>query len=126
MKRKRIGLIAFLKGSTNLDESIPGCANYDHYKGGCLYNTVCLVQEGKRCKHFEKVVLPAAVDIGQRELLYNLYAKAVGVEIDPQNENVRKCPDCGAELKARKRYCDACSKKRRLQCYRKSRSKRNS
>jgi hypothetical protein len=35
----------------------PGCANYDHHYGGCLFRDECLVQQGKRCRYFERVVL---------------------------------------------------------------------
>ena len=128
MKRKSIGLIAFLKGNSNPKENIPGCANYDHHNNGCLLEEVCLIQEGKRCEHFEKVVLPTAVDIGMRESIYSQYAKAVGIEIDPQisNSNYRRCPDCGTELRPRQRYCNTCKMRRRRQTYRNSRSKRNS
>jgi len=127
-KRKTIGLIAFLMGSTNSADKMPGCANYDHYYGGCLYTDTCLVQKGKRCRYFEKAVLPTAADIGLKEWLYSLYQKHLGIELDSELaiSNVRRCPDCGAGLKARQKYCDDCSKRRRQDSYRKARRKQRS
>ncbi len=128
MKRKSIGLIAFLRGNTNPEENIPGCANYDHHNSSCLLADVCLIQEGKRCSYFEKNVLPTAIDINLRESVYLQYAKVVGVEINTQsiNRNYRSCPDCGAELRSRQRYCETCKNRHRRQSYRNSRLKRNS
>jgi len=34
----------------------PGCANFDHHYGGCLFRDECLVQQGKRCEYFERVI----------------------------------------------------------------------
>jgi len=34
----------------------PGCANFDHHYGGCLFRDECLVQKGKRCEYFERVI----------------------------------------------------------------------
>jgi len=141
-KRQRtVGLIAFLKGATNPEDKMPGCANFDNHYGGCVFRTTkgkhsdnlleeeksrcpCLVQQGKRCRYFEKSVLPTAADIGLKELVYSLYANHVGIE-DYQfdSSDIRRCPDCGAELRQRQRYCDDCSKKRRRESYRKSKRK---
>jgi hypothetical protein len=129
-RRKRtVGLIAFLRGSTSPENKMPGCCNYDHDSGGCLDKDCCLVEQGKRCGYFEKVVLPTSVDLGLKELVYSLYQKHVGIaEDDPliNTANIRPCPDCGAELKPRQRYCDDCKRRRRRKSYRNSRSKRNS
>ena len=125
-KRKRtIGLIAFLKGTSNPADRMPGCANYDHHYGGCVYADTCSVQEGNRCAYFEKAVLPTAADIGLKELVYSQYAKQVGIELDCEfiASDIRRCPDCKAELKARQKYCDDCSKRRRRESYRKSKRK---
>lgn len=43
----------------DLEVSMHECANYDHYYGGCLFGDECLVQQGKRCEYFERVVLQA-------------------------------------------------------------------
>ncbi len=124
--KRTVGLIAFLKGVSDPKTGMPGCANLDHHSSGCSYGNVCLVQTGKRCRYFEKVVLPTSGDIGLRESVYSQYRKHVGLDgngelgIGP----LRRC-DCGAELKQRKRYCDHCASKRRRETYRKSRSKRN-
>jgi len=124
MARKRtVGLIAFLKGSSNPKDRMPGCANYDHHYGGCLLAKRCLVQDGKRCRYFEEAVLPTAADTGRKELVYALYEKQVGIggELTQDIKPVRECPDCGGELKPRQRYCDDCGMKRRRQAYRKAR-----
>lgn len=128
-KRKRtVGLIAFLKGNTDPAVGMPGCANYDHHYGGCLFHGSCLVEEGKRCGYFERAVLLTAVDIGLKELVYSLYERQVGIAGIGQFDSgeIRRCPDCGAELRWRQRYCDDCKHKRRRRSYRNSRSKRNS
>ncbi len=121
-RRKRtVGLIAFLRGSTNPENKMPGCCNYDHGSGGCLDKDCCLVEQGKRCGYFEKAVLPIAGEIGQQKI-YAAYESLTGA--DPlARPQARLCPDCGAELKPRQRYCDNCKKKRRRQSYRKSRQK---
>ena len=125
-KRKTIGLIAFLRGSTKPEDGMPGCCNYDLNSGGCLDKDCCLVVQGKRCEYFEKIVLPTAADIRLKERIYSLYQKHVGIaEDDPliDTPNIRPCPDCGAELKPRQRYCDNCRDKRRRDSYRKRRKK---
>ena len=112
-KRKTVGLIAFLKGSSNPENKMPGCCNYDHNSGGCLGKDSCFVEQGKRCGYFEKVVLPTSADLGLKELIYSLYQKHVGIAEDDSlisTTNIRPCPDC--------------SKKRRQATYRKSRQKK--
>ncbi len=125
IKQKRtVGLIAFLRGSTSPENKMPGCCNYDHDSGGCLDKDCCLVEQGKRCRYFEKVLLPTSVDLGLKELVYSLYQKHVGIaEDDPliNTANIRPCPDCGTELKPRHRYCDNCTRRRRQKSYRKAR-----
>lgn len=126
-KRKRtVGLIAFLKGNTDPAVCMPGCANYDHHYGGCLFGDACLVEQGKRCGYFEKAVLPTAKDAGLREHVYSLYQKHTGIEAcgELDREPAPRCPDCGAELRPRQRYCDACATRRRRQSYRRARQKR--
>ena len=127
-RRRTVGLIAFLKGNTDPAVGMPGCANYDHHYGGCLFGDACFVEQGKRCEYFEKAVLPTAADIGLKELVYSLYERQVGIAGIGQFDggNIRRCPDCGAELRRRQRYCDDCKRKRRRKSYRNSRSKRNS
>lgn len=140
-RRKRtVGLIAFLRGHTDPVVGMPGCANYDHHYGGCLFRTAkgkpsknlleeekskcpCLVEIGKRCSYFERAVLPTAADIGLREYVYAAYERQVGLSGRLKTEPVRYCPECGAELKPRQRYCDECSRKRRLQSKRASQQK---
>ena len=115
---KRIGLIAFLKGSSKPAEQMPGCANYDHHYGGCLFGETCKVEQGQRCVDFEKV-LPTAVDIGAGERMHFLYEKQCGLSVTLARGQMRICPNCGTELKPRQRFCDGCSKRRRRDSYRK-------
>lgn len=111
-KRQTIGLIVFLKGSPDPKVGMPGCANYDHHYGGCLFRESCLMEQGKRCAYFERAVLPTAADTGQTERIYAAYEKQckVGLLARPQQ---RICPDCGTGLKPRERFCDNCKRKHR-------------
>jgi len=143
-RKKTVGLTAFLKGTSNPEDGMPGCANYDHHHGGCLScwrgcedgnclscidfgpYTYCRVERGKRCGYFERAVLPTAGDIRLRQWVYSLYEKQVGLAGSGGlgREPVRGCPDCGAELKPRQRYCDQCSRRRRVGSHRKKRQKK--
>ena len=126
-KRKRtVGLTAFLKGSSNPDDRMPGCSNYDHHYGGCLFADTCKVQEGQRCGYFERRVLPTAADIGLGERMYSLYEKQCGISGTLERGQMRICPDCGTGLKPRQRYCDNCKRRRRRKSYRKARENRRS
>lgn len=123
MPNKQISLVAFLKGSANPKDSMPGCANYDHHYGGCLFGATCLIEKGKRCGYFEKAVLPTAADIGQTERIYSLYekqCKVSGLLCRPQQ---RLCPDCGTGLKPRQKLCDKCKKKHRQKTNRENQRK---
>ena len=114
--------MAFLKGSTDPKARMPGCANLDRHSGGCLSGNVCSIREGQRCLHFESVVLPTAADLGLKESVCAQYRKHVGLdngELD--SGTVRRCPDCGGELRPRRRYCDGCAERRRRASYRKRR-----
>jgi len=103
-RKRSVGLIAFLKGNTDPKAGMLGCANFDHHYGGCSCGDVCLVQTGKGCRHFEKVVLPTTGDLGLRESVYSQYRKHVGLDGDGElgTGPLRRC-DCGAELKQRKK-----------------------
>jgi hypothetical protein len=127
--KRTVGLITFLKGNTDPKARMPGCANYDHHYGGCFFRTVegipsndlleqeknncpCSVQEGRPCHYFEEAVLPTAADIGQQEHIYSLYESHVGKMTGLQTAKIRSCPDCGGELKPRRRLCDECRGRR--------------
>ena len=112
-QKKSISLRAFLRGNPDSKVGVPGCANYDHHYGGCLFGNKCLVKKGKRCGYFEKAVLPVATDIGLVGHVYSLYQKRVGLNADLQRPQTRLCPDCGTGLKLKQRYCDSCGKSRR-------------
>jgi hypothetical protein len=126
-KRKRtVGLIGFLKGNTDPAVGMPGCANYDHHHGGCLFADTCRVEQGQRCGYFEKAVLPTAADIGLRELVCSLYEKHTGLageSILLRSVSVRECPDCGAALGYRQRLCAECSRRRRQKTKRENQRK---
>ena len=125
-KRKRsVGLLAFLRGNTDPAVGMPGCANYDHHYGGCLFAEHCAVEQGQRCGYFERAVLPTASDIGLSAQVYAQYAKQVGLDDTRElgAEPPRPCPDCGGELKPRQRYCDTCSARRRRDSYRRARKR---
>jgi len=66
-----------------------------------------------------------AADIGLSAQVHALYAKQVGLDdtCELGAETPRACPDCGGELKARQRYCDTCSARRRRDSYRRARQK---
>jgi len=111
---KSCGLIRFLKG--DLSQGIVGCANYDHYYGGCLFSNHCNIEIGERCSYFEKAVLPVAVELGISEKINSAYAKQVGLkEYHTKRNNKTRYCECGAILKPRHRYCEKCSKKHRRQ-----------
>lgn len=113
MLRKTIGLFVFLKGSSDLKARMPSCVNYDRHYGGCLIWGDCLVEQGKRCDHFEQNVLPTAADIGQTDRLYSDYEKRCKVPGMLTRAQARICPDCETGLKPRQRFCDKCTVRRR-------------
>ncbi len=113
-------LLTFIKGSSNPADKMPGCANYDHHHGGCLFadKNICKVEDGIRCLYFEKAVLPTAVEINQQDRINTLYLEQVGNDEELSTElatkkNQNKCPGiggivCGVEILSRKRLCDKC------------------
>jgi hypothetical protein len=106
-----IGLIRFLKGSTDPKAGMPGCADYDHHYGSCLFKKLCKVQQGERCGYFERAVLPTgSSDVREKyESLTGAYIEGVAVN---------RCGDCGTRIPPRRRYCDKCVEKRRKATYR--------
>lgn len=112
--KKGVGLLTFLKGSSDPRRRMPGCAN--HHNSKCIANgNDCAVVQGKRCNHFERVILPTAQDIGQKDSIYSQYEKQAGIGKRKQlaRGEIRSCPGCGAELGRRRRFCDECRRKRR-------------
>lgn len=110
---KSVGLIRFLRSTTDVKAGMPGCANYNHHYGGCLFAKKYKVEQGKRCSYFEKAVLPTAADIGRRDEIYYQYEVKCKVTEPLTRPGFRLCPDCGAGLNFRERYCKTCSRKRR-------------
>jgi hypothetical protein len=120
--RKTIGLIPFLKGTSDPKDGTPGCANFDHHYGGCLLSEKCDVEEGKRCTYFERTVLPVAWQIGCGEDLRNQYENQTKSVVQIHGGDIRRC-GCGEVLKSRQRFCKKCSIKRRRETYRKNKAK---
>lgn len=116
--RKTVGLIAFLKGNADPKVGMPGCANYDHHYGGCLFDERgCRVEKGERCSYFERAVLPTAFDIGCGESVLDQYQSRTKSVMRVPHKEVRRC-SCGAILKPRQRFCDRCKRKRRSKAVR--------
>ena len=128
MDAKKVKLLAFLQGSTKPEQRMPGCANYNSNRSDCLLGELCLVEQGKRCDYFERCVLPTAAYNGQLLSLTRQYEEKTGATgLTGRSAAMgRDCPDCGAELSGRARYCDPCKKRRRQNAYRKARLTRNS
>jgi hypothetical protein len=115
---KNAGLKTFVTGSTDPKDNTPGCANYDHYYGGCLFAEACKVQKGERCGYFERSVLPTGNSAIRQE-----YEKLTGYYIEGRVTNL--CGDCGKSIEPRRRYCDKCTQKRRRATYRQYKQKLN-
>ncbi|MHC4397831.1 MAG: hypothetical protein ACYS1A_19475 [Planctomycetota bacterium] len=135
---KAIGLIRFLKGYTDAAIGMPGCANLDQNGSGCIKENGkgckveqgkrengkgCKVEQGKRCTYFERVVLPTAADTKYREEIYSQYTIKCNKGKPLARLESRPCPDCGAGMKYRKRYCKNCKKKRRQKTNRENQKK---
>ena len=124
---RRVALMAFLRGSSDPKDLMPGCANIDRDHGGCLLREKgCLVDRAKRCRWFERAVLPTANQIGQRiELMaeYETRTGAVAYRPKPtETREDRRC-GCGAPLPPRRRCCDKCQRQRAVAGNRKRRSR---
>ena len=118
-KKKTTSLIAFTHQN---------CANYDTHYSYCFgldcyslstdgkkvqplqENEKCLIQQGKRCGYFERVLLPIAKQLGIYEKIIKQYGKTGNLV---PKETTRSCPDCGAELEYRKKLCPKCREKRK-------------
>ena len=76
----------------------------------------CLLLLKKRCRYFEDAVLPLANDPpssykpGELQECRERYYAMMG--IPRKSPTVRTCPDCGAALAKRQRFCARCSSKR--------------
>ncbi len=116
---KHVSLLPFLRGSPNPKDVMPGCANYDHTYGKCVFGENCRVQQGKRCRYFENAVLPTAMELG----LPNIYATYERLTGAPplQRPQARLCPDCGRPLRPQQTYCEKCAQLHRRQAYRRRR-----
>jgi len=96
------------------------CANFDRHYQTCIDDAPCKVLEGRRCGYFERCVLGPPdyrfrlpdCDYGK---LFAQYAEQTGTE--SQTVEQRLCA-CGAPLRLRQRFCDDCTRKRRLKAKR--------
>ncbi len=101
------------------------CADYDKHYQRCVWDKPCRVLAGEKCGYFEKVVL-CSPDYKYKLPGYD-YAKlfaqyAEQTKTKAQAVEQRRCT-CGNPLRHRQRYCEKCSKKRRLGTYRENRQK---
>jgi hypothetical protein len=113
---RKVGLLTFLKGSSNPSDHMPGCANYDQHYGGCLFSETCKVEYGHPCRHFEKAVLPTSNGIGQGISITSQYEARVHCtagRFSAASREDRRCPDCGNPLLPRRRYCEKCRGRRK-------------
>ena len=96
-------------------------------------DSVCKILEGKPCAYFRTVVLRAVDPNYPYAKHVHLYPKLLKLyqQIDPafgnevREERAKVC-ECGSPLKSRHRFCDKCSKKRRLKSERERQRKKRS
>lgn len=109
---KRTGLVAFTQQV---------CANYCSYYDICVNsNQKCLIQQEKSCEYFESILLPIAQQQGIYKKIVRQYKK---ISDSFETDDIRRCPDCGAELQYRKKLCKNCRKKRRQKTKRENQRK---
>jgi len=108
------GLVGFIKGLTDPDRNMPGCANYDHHYGGCFFAKFCKVEKGQRCAYFERVVLPTAGQLKDSYSILEEYQRQTFTfePIKTKLITARFCI-CGNVLPPHKRLCDRCRRKKR-------------
>jgi hypothetical protein len=106
------------------------CLGVDVFSKPFRESGTCLVLEGKPCRYFKECVL-GPEDSKYLHLLFikgpafekrirNRYQK---IDATVAEENARRCPDCGAVLRVRQKYCYRCTKKRRQRTKRKYQQK---
>ena len=114
------GLKTFIRGTTELKAMMPGCANYDHHYGGCLFAERCKVEQGQRCGYFEQAVLPTAGQLRDGHKIIDEYQRTCQIKapIGIRTTRAKFCA-CGATVPMGKQVCDKCRAKRRRQTQRK-------
>jgi len=135
-KHRTIGLLSFLRGSSDQNNGTPGCSNYNHEHGGCLLcwskcdksvcvacelqDTRCRVELGQRCNYFEKAVLPTAWQIGCGDSILKQYRQKSGEDLigkvkEIKHEDTKYC-ECGEPLRLGWTVrCPKCQRKYRRQ-----------
>ena len=118
------GLKAFIKGSSDPKDYMPGCANYDRHYGGCLFAKDCKVEKGQRCGYFEQAALPTAGQLKDGNKVIDEYQRVCGF-MRPIGISVIKAKfcQCGNTISAGRRLCDKCKEKKRKKTYRESQRK---
>jgi hypothetical protein len=111
------------------------CANFEH-DGACLGTVLgddgsvvsctprpsCLLAERKRCAYFEECVAPMQHIVTEARRAAEIQSAVREYrKVTKQGEEIpRECPDCGCPVVWRKRYCPACSDKRRKATFRRA------
>jgi len=120
------GLKAFIRGSSDPKDAMPGCANYDRDADLCHTGVRCFVLKGGRCVYFERAVLPTAGQLKAKDgrKIVDEYQRAYGMKklLKVNLAQTRYCP-CGNPIRGGRRFCDKCKKKRRLKTYREAQQK---
>ncbi len=97
------------------------CASYMR-GGACVhFDAECLVSRDKRCKYFERIVLPLAdseSDLQAKRLAARKVYRTV-FEL-PDAQAGRSCGDCGSDIGKGRRFCSDCARVRKRASNRRS------
>lgn len=138
-----INLKTFVRGHSDPNRKLPGCANFSYHYDGCSLakvgkvrtNFKCLVLQGKRCNYFEACVLPTAGETGSATSIFAEYDRIRGISmLNPMKQQVSKTTkviipsgktcECGGEVTGKGKRCEDCTKRRYLQKQREYHKKR--
>ncbi len=85
----------------------------------------CQVIEGKPCKFFKDSVLgpedekyPHLCFVKDPAFEMRVRKQYKRIDHTVVEADIRRCPDCGAALRSRQKFCDKCAEKRRRQTMR--------
>ena len=81
----------------------------------------CWIVYGSQCSYFKKAVLgkrntpyPHKCFVDDPDYEKRVWDQYAAIDLSAQTEEKRRtCPDCGAPLITRQKYCSACSERRR-------------